>query len=112
MIKKFICEICEKEFHNAKECKSHELECGKDYFYVAECFFASQTYYENPRFFSIFKKTVPVTDEFVKLFKKLEKDNYDLVNEIFYNQIIEENLPSIFMETLMEDFIECGDFPF
>jgi len=108
------CEHCDKEFDDEKECESHELECKytvDDFAYVAECFIASQTYHENPRYFSMFKETVIVDSDFVEKFRLIKGDEcYDIVNDVMYSGVVQGQLPDKLRDMLYEHMIQCGDF--
>lgn len=109
MKKIFECEKCGKSFDDEKICKKHELTCNiGELVYVAECFFVAQTFHENPRFYSMFKETIIVSDEFVGAFRKVS-NNYEYINDLMYSDIVNE-LPDEFTKCLIEDFIMCGEF--
>ena len=64
---KYTCEYYGEQFDKEYECWDHEIYCKADneeYINVAELFCITQTRYEENRKFFIFKKTVPVSDEF------------------------------------------------
>lgn len=110
----FKCEKCNEEFNDKYECQKHEKLCGKDgedFVYVAECFITSQTYHENPRFYKIFKKTVIISDEFIEKFREIKNEkDYETVNELMYDDLVQNELPDKFTGIIIEGMASCGDF--
>lgn len=113
MQKVFRCEFCYDDFYDETKCELHELDCNQRYdkvAYVAECFLANQTFHENPRFYSIFKKTVIVDDKFAEMVRPLKNGDYERINDLFQDQHFLKFIPQKFSDTIVEKFIMCGDF--
>ncbi len=106
------CEKCGLGFSERDECLDHEKQCGlteTDYVYVAECFAAGQTYHENPRFYSMYKNTVIVDEEFVSKLRALKGEtNYTLLDDIYYSDEIQNQLPARFRILVNEDILSCS----
>lgn len=107
----FKCEFCQETFESEKECRQHEIVCSsEDMVYVAECFYASQTFHENPRYFEMFKETVIVNSEFIERVRPVKENDYEFLDELFQDDAFTDLIPSKFIETIIDDFIMCGEF--